>query len=264
MLATRHGKERAIGPVFAATIGLEVFVPPQLDTDGLGTFTGDVPRAGSMREAARAKARLGLAATGLPLAIASEGSFGPHPVVPFVAGGAELLLFRDEERGLEIVEEAVSEQTNFAAADVSDLAALDLFLTRVGFPSHAVVCRVGSTILKGIRSRSQLKAFLDRSGGPLRLEADMRAHMNPTRMAEIGRLAQKLATRIATPCPACEAPGFGVVRRDGRLNCSDCGSPTLLVAHLVHGCTQCSHELFHARPDGRTHATPADCPECNP
>jgi len=98
---------------------------------------------------------------------------------------------------------------------------------------------------------------------PLRLEADRRAHMNP-RMGEIGRRAERFAARIAAPCPACAAPSFGAVRRDGGLRCSNCGNSTLLVAHIVHGCVQCGHESFHPRPNGRTHATPADCPECIP
>ncbi|MFU0507935.1 hypothetical protein [Pseudaminobacter sp. NGMCC 1.201702] len=55
-------------------LGLIVGTAPALDTDVLGTFTGEIPRAGSTREAAIAKARLGMAATGLPRGIVSERS----------------------------------------------------------------------------------------------------------------------------------------------------------------------------------------------
>src|SRR6202012_948723 len=43
-LATIHSKERAIAPPFRRLMGAEVIVPPNLDTDVLGTFSGEVPR----------------------------------------------------------------------------------------------------------------------------------------------------------------------------------------------------------------------------
>jgi predicted nucleic acid-binding Zn-ribbon protein len=88
--------------------------------------------------------------------------------------------------------------------------------------------------------------------------------VNPTRMTEIGRLAATLAKRIATPCPSCAAPGFGIVRREAGLPCADCETPTTLVRRLVSGCALCGHEIFAPRPDGRSAASPAECPECNP
>lgn len=262
-LATRHGKERAIAPAFAAATGLAITVPGGIDTDALGTFTGEVARAGSMREAARRKARLGMEATGLPLGIASEGSFGPHPFMPFLALGREVLVFIDDTRGLEVFEEAISEATNFAAVDLAPGADVDAFLARAGFPAHALVLRWGERIIKGIHTRDELAGLLPccESG---RLETDMRAHVNPTRMAEIAKLANKLAQRMATPCPACGAPGFGTVRSETGLACADCGTPTPLVRSLVSGCALCPHENHLPRPDGRSAASPAECPECNP
>ncbi|NHB77752.1 hypothetical protein [Rhodobacter calidifons] len=54
-LGTMHGKAAAIAPPLAR-LGIAVVVPEGLDTDRFGTFTGEVPRAGGMVEAARAKA----------------------------------------------------------------------------------------------------------------------------------------------------------------------------------------------------------------
>ena len=54
-----------------------VVVAAEVDTDRLGTFTGEVERPGPPRETALMKARLGQRATGLPRALASEGVFGP-------------------------------------------------------------------------------------------------------------------------------------------------------------------------------------------
>ena len=66
-LATMHGKEAAIAPAFRDRLGLVLETPQVIDTDALGTFTGEIPRVGSMRKTAIAKARLGMAATGLAL-----------------------------------------------------------------------------------------------------------------------------------------------------------------------------------------------------
>lgn len=263
VLATRHRKEKAVSPAFLSTLGLELSVPDGLDTDSLGTFTRDVARHASMRETALLKARLGMEASGLPLAIASEGSFGPHPLIPFLPAGRELLLFVDAEQGLEICEEAMSERTNFAALEVTQGADVDGFLASVGFPDHALVVRSGEKLVKGVASRTELDRLLD-AGGPLQLETDMRAHLNPTRMGEISRLAERLARRIATACPACGTAGFGPVRCERGLPCADCDAPTQLVRLVVEACTRCLHEQRKPRPDGRLTANPAQCPECNP
>jgi hypothetical protein len=83
-------------------------------------------------------------------------------------------------------------------------------------------------------------------------------------MAEIARLAERLARRIATPCPACGAPGFGITRTERGLACAECDAPTGLVSHVVETCALCRHEQRKPRPDGRLAATPAECTECNP
>lgn len=263
-LATRHGKERAIAPAFAALTGLTLAVPPDLDTDALGTFTGEVPRPAPMAETARMKARMGMEATGLTLGIASEGSFGPHPAIPFMAAAREVLVFIDDAQGIEIVETELSEDTNFAALDLGPDADIDAFLARIGFPAHAVVLRAGSGIIKGIASREALAQAIGGAASPARIETDMRAHLNPTRMAMIARLAERLARRIATPCPACAAPGFGVTRVEPGLPCEDCGMPTSLLRSLVSACARCGQEARGPRADGRLTARPSECPNCNP
>ena len=43
VLATMHGKEAAIAPVLLERLGLAVSTAPDLDSDALGTFTGEIP-----------------------------------------------------------------------------------------------------------------------------------------------------------------------------------------------------------------------------
>jgi hypothetical protein len=49
------------------------------------------------------------------------------------------MIFIDDMHGIEIVEEAVSERTNFAALDLVPGAELEGFLTRVGFPCGVAI-----------------------------------------------------------------------------------------------------------------------------
>ena len=260
-----HGKERAIGPALAA-IGLQLEVPEGLDTDRLGTFTGEVPRLLPMRDCARQKARLAMERAGLAIGIGSEGSFGPHPEAGFIAAGRELLHFIDSARGIEISVERMSPRTNFASLALEPETDVEGFLDSIGFPSHAVIVRAQGFLDKGITSRAHLDAALARALalGGARIETDMRAHLNPTRMGEIASLAKSLAERLATPCPACAAPGFGPERQEAGLCCRACGTPTRLIKRIIHRCTACGHEQALPRPDRLTHADAQYCPECNP
>ena len=263
-LATQHGKEAAIAAPMAELTGLILVVTPDVDTDSLGTFTGEIPRPAPMRETARMKAVLGMKASGLARGIASEGSFGPHPAIPFLPAARELMIFLDKTRGIEIAEEQIAVNTNFAALDLTPDTDLEGFLANAGFPEHALIFRSGERLVKGITSREVLDGLLRDASSAVRLETDMRAHLNPTRMAEIAKLAEKLARRIATACPSCGAPGFGLVRTELGLPCADCGTATGLVRTVVSGCRLCGHEDRGPRNDGRFTANPSECQECNP
>lgn len=261
-LATQHGKERALAPPLARRPGL-IVEAVAIDTDAFGTFTGTMPRTGTAADAALAKARAGMAAAGLPLGLASEGSFGPHPWLPLGAGGVETLAFIDAERGLELTVSAISRRTNFAHHVVADGGDIAPFLARIGFPAHALVVKGadGAVLATGVQDMAALST-LARPGN--RLEADMRAHLNPTRMAAIRTLAGTLAARLGTLCPACGAPGWGQVELLRGLPCSSCHQPTQGVSAIIDGCGVCDHRVRRPRPDGVTAASPASCDWCNP
>lgn len=260
VLATMHGKERAFGPILADRLGMEIVVPPGLDTDTLGTFSGEVSRPGSMEETAIAKARLGASVAGCELALASEGAYGPHPTVPFVAAGLELVVLLDTRSGRVVREHLIDERPVYDHVTIEPGADLDAFLTRIGFPNHAVIARRPDrpdSVVKGIQCRDHLAAVVARlsgeaGGGPLFLQTDMRAHFNARRMETLGRLAEKLANRLATSCPACAAAGSGMTGTRKGLPCEWCSSPTELVATEVWACTDCGHSEDRARRDGLT------------
>lgn len=262
-VASMHGKAGAIAPRLEA-LGLKVETVEGLDTDRFGTFTGEIERAGDMLQAARAKARAALALTEAELIVASEGAFGPHPAIPLLAAGRELILVHDRRTGRDIVEQAVTLETNYERVDLASGASPEAFLQRVGFPEHAVIVRAGERLIKGVQDRGVIEAVLTEARGPVVLETDMRAHLNPTRMGEIARLAQTLADRLARPCPDCGALGFGRVRVETGLPCSACGCETPLARAEIFACGSCGFEEPRPRADARREADPGDCPACNP
>jgi hypothetical protein len=273
-LATMHRKEEAIAPALMEALGLYVVPAPRLDTDQLGTFAGEIPRRSNMLDTAVAKARMGMQATGLPLGLASEGSFGPHPLIPFFLGGIELMVFIDHERGLVVHETLVAEQTNFSHRIVVPAEPIDDFLGTAGFPSHGLIVRphageICHNMTKGITSRTALDAAIGLAAqasadGKAHIETDMRAHMNPTRMRALTTLARQLGRRLASPCPACAAPGWGRMDIVRGLQCEECGTSTDMILKEVFACAAGAHREELPRSDGLTYASPAHCPYCNP
>lgn len=273
-LTTKHEKERAIARPFRAGLGVEVLVPAGIDTDLLGTFTGEVERVGAPDEVALRKARLGMARLGLPFGLASEGSFGPHPHIPFVPAGHELLIFVDDERGLRVVEQALTTETNYAQTETATDDDLASFLSRVGFPAHGLIVRttardVPGEIYKGLTTPAAVREAIARCrarsrDGRARVETDMWAQMNPTRRRVIRRLAVRLARRLRRRCPACQAPGWGVVEVLVGLPCRWCAGPTDCVKGDILGCARCAERRERPRADGLREADPGQCAYCNP
>ncbi len=274
-LGTRHGKERVLGPTLGAALGLRVEVVPDLDTDRFGTFTREIPRRGTALETARAKARAALEAHGhAQFGLASEGSFGPHPAAPFVAGGVELVLLLDRESGLEVTGIDVTMDTNFASRCVASVEEAAAFARRVSFPSHALIVIAAPrgeplpdvAMTKGIVDARGLEEAVERAlrlHGGAWIETDMRAHLNPTRMKSIERAAQLLARGARSACPACGRPGYVPVARVAGLPCAECGAPSQRARAEVLGCGGCGRR--EERPlAGASHAAPVDCPSCNP
>ncbi len=270
-LLTQHGKEQVIASVLGPALGCRVERVGGYDTDLRGTFTRDVPRAGTQIEAARKKARLGMELAGLPLGLASEGSFGPDPMAGMFPWNGELLLWIDDVHCLEVVAMAQG-KANFSHLRARDWTAAEAFARQCGFPGQHLVLRPegerDSCIRKGICSWAELKAgftwAVERSAsGVVFLETDVRAHANPTRLENIGLAAEDLATKLLCACPACGAPGFWIIERVPGLPCEDCGAPTREPHADVLGCVKCPHRVTRERTSTTT-ASAERCDHCNP
>ena len=278
VLASRHGKERAMARPFRQGLGLELVVAEQVDTDHFGTFSGERARPADAATTCRLKAEAALDATGASLGLASEGSFGPHPAIPFLPLAVEWMTFVDRRRDLVISERLEGAPTNFGHTVIAAGAETGSWLERIGFPAHAVIVRPHRgdphssdppPIVRGLQCPQALQqairgaAALSADGLAL-LETDMRAHRNPTRMASIRQLAFRLVRRIRTPCPSCGSPGWGLVGREPGLPCGWCGHPTALLRAEIHGCAHCDHRTEVPRRDGLQTADPGQCLHCNP
>jgi hypothetical protein len=272
-LTTIHGKEKAIAPSIKKILKASI-CEINHDTDLLGTFSGEVDRIGSVEEVLKRKCLLGCESSSIPYGIASEGSFIPYPPFPFIGCDSESMLFLDLEDDIAICESLISTETNFNKLETDSLDEALSFAETALFPSHAIIIRPNiwedkSIIFKGIQIKTDLEiAFTEAkknsSDEKIKIETDMRAHMNPSRMKVIAALAEKLATRIASPCVKCNTPGFGIIRMEPGLHCEYCDAVTKLVKYEIYGCAKCGHEVSKLRSDGKLKASQSECEICNP
>lgn len=270
-LLTQHGKEQVIAPVLEPALGCRIETVQGYDTDQLGTFTRDTPRPGSQLAAARRKARIGMALSGLPLGLASEGSFGPDPWGGMFTWNLELLVFIDDSRGLEVVGLAQG-PGHSVHVQTAHWAELESFALNHGFPAHQLVLRPQGSedlrIHKGVADWSTLRQCFETcqsqaNNGQVFAESDLRAHANPTRMSRIGEAAHNLLARLQSPCPACALPGYWLAEHERGLPCADCGAPTHDYRAEVWLCPACQYRAVLPRQD-KTEAEPRHCSACNP
>lgn len=268
-MGTAHGKAGPLAPPFADVLGAELTTPAGLDTDRFGTFSGDVRRTRTALQTARAKARLGMDAGRLPYGLASEASYGPLPGSQ-LPGHEEILVFLDDARGIEVVEGYRTANTPGSAHRLTAPAEVPPALVD-GLPGQGLVVRpaaadAAAVMVKGITDPAELEAAIrwvtrHSPDGAALVEPDLRAHHNPSRRSVLTRLATTMAHRLATPCPACAAPGFGHVASEPGLPCRACGARTPQTGAEIHTCAVCSHHRARPVPGG---ADPLWCPECNP
>jgi len=271
VIGTMHGKEAVIAPILGAT-GLRFEIAKEFDTDQFGTFTRDIARQGDQFATVRAKAKAALAWSHASIAIASEGSFGPHLSVPWLPANLEVVLLLDARTGREYIGKTLTTRCTQAHTVIRSLHDAEKFANANGFPEHALVIRTGAgddaaVLAKGIQDPGRLEALVNQglSRWPeLMLEVDLRAHLNPTRMETIATATRDLLRIITTDCPHCQMPGFDVVERMAGLPCEACGAPTHLTRLEILACPVCQHRLERLPDNAPSAADPGHCDRCNP
>jgi hypothetical protein len=271
LIASMHQKEQVLQPLMEASLKVTVSVANGLNTDLLGTFSGEVARIADPLTTARKKCELAMDLNGCDLVLASEGSFGAHPAAFFLPANEEWLLLLDRKNGLEIHARHLSLETNFSGQEFHNLEELDAFASKVGFPSHGLMLRRSKDdlegLLKGITDPEQLRTaaiLLLETQGYGFVETDMRALFNPSRMQVIEETAQLLVQKLNSICPSCQLPGFTVTAAEPGLPCSLCGTPSsAALAHLMV-CNHCQHQEKVDFPHGKKTEDPQYCQVCNP
>jgi hypothetical protein len=273
VLGTMHGKEQAIAPRLETSLGLQVIVPQDFDSDRFGTFTRNIKRMGTQIEAARAKALQAIELTGHDIGLASEGSFYPYPNFPIITCNREIVLWVDKKHNLEMIGQAISTDTNHAGQSITSVEEALSFAQKVGFPEHGLVVmsdRDSTTcedICKGISDEKSLITIVEKTIDKKReiwIETDMRAMHNPTRMKAIELATDDLIRKLNSFCPRCSWPGFDVIEKKAGLPCRLCGFPTSMIRVEIFGCHQCGYQEQRPSADAGEKADPMYCEYCNP
>jgi len=271
VLTSKHEKLKLIKPAFDQYLGCDLF-EENLDTDQLGTFSGEIERTAPPRETAILKARLGMNSTGLKIGVASEGSVSPDPVIPFVNSNIEHLVLVDDENQIVISEVYRSFDITVATITTSPGKDISEFLQTADFPNHGLIVRPNAEkkndCVKGIRDLDSLNnaiAAISRisADGLVVIESDLRAHFSPSRQKNIAIVAKQLAVRASRLCPNCQMPGWGRSGYEKGLKCSTCKleNPDA-IRQAKTSCDNCNHILL-----GQVLAKeldPANCQFCNP
>ncbi|MBD2347260.1 DUF6671 family protein [Anabaena subtropica] len=275
ILATMHQKEKVIAPLLQQELGIKVTVPSDFNTDIFGTFTSEIKRPGTQIFTARLKAEKALELTGESLAIASEGSFAPHPLVPYIYSNREIVVLIDKINDIEIIGEELSTDTNFNHQVVENLDEAYIFAQKVGFPEHGLIVwfenldKGCNEIIKGITKEvdftTTINLFLQKSpNSRVNIQTDMRAMYNPTRMKNIEKATHNLLNKINSCCPQCHIPGFTRTENIPGLPCELCYMSTPLTLTAIYQCKKCGFRQEKRFPDGIKFANPSQCMYCNP
>lgn len=271
LIVTKHQKEKVIAPLFEKTFNLKSKVSENFDTDSLGTFSGEIERVNDPITTLRDKCLLAMELEGFDLAVANEGSFGPHPQLFFAPVDHELAIFIDKKNSIEIIASEISMNTNFGGRLVNSYDDLLNFASDAKFPTHAMILRkeehFKEDIFKGITTSEMLfdaYSTLFQKYGSVFAETDMRAMYNPSRMLVIEKVFEKLISKINSHCPICNTIGFDIVEVKKGLPCSQCGFKTRSVLAHRYQCKKCNHFEERLHPNGIFTEDPMNCDICNP
>ena len=183
----------------------------------------------------------------------------------------ELVLLIDDIRNIEIIG-FFGGQAQSTSQLVSSWDELTALLSETQFTTHQLVirpddeyhpeCRKGIKDLKSLKEAFEWATSLSKKGNVF-VENDLRAHTNPTRMANILKATQDLSRKINSLCPECESPGFWVTERKKGLLCACCEAPTNLPVANIWSCVKCNYKKEELIPN-QTKADPSKCHYCNP
>jgi hypothetical protein len=267
LIVTNHHKELVIAPILEEMLGLKCVYSQIFDTDSLGTFTGEIERIKNPVNTVKDKCMLGIQLPDVDFIVANEGSFGPHPLIPFIKADEEFIAFYDKKENDFVVEKMLFYETNFSTETITEIDQLDTALTKLNFPTHGIIIKAEREIIKDIKDlaliRNKIKELLNIYGQCI-IDTDMRAMNNPTRMRCISQLTLKLANTLLSICNQCGRYGFSIIRQVAGLKCSLCNRPTKSILYQLYQCKKCGFEKKKIYPNKKHIEDPTYCDWCNP
>ncbi len=250
--ATKHGKEMLLKPMLAE-LGVNC-IETLIDTDKFGTFSGEVERRGSVRETLRKKIKAAADKHAeAQFILASEGSFGPHPLTGFMQTDLDSPLLWDRETGSEIYAEYLATDPIHAEKILGTRDDYRAFLKEITFPDHGLSVHpegLLAPLFKGLHTvqdveQAMLKCFIASATARVVLKTDLRACHNAARRDAIYNAGIKLIECLNSFCPAC---------RD----------PSRIAKAVMLACPRSKTTEERPRPDGQRELEPSECEFCNP
>ena len=271
LFATKHGKEEIIAPLFAQ-IGMTCF-QASVDTDLFGTFTGEIKRIGSVRETLKNKinaaAEINLDAR---FVLASEGSFGAHPILGFMQTDLESLLLWDRKFKAEIYSDFLCSNPVHREHVLSPKDDFRSAIKSLGFPEHGVIVHPENSLIpifKGLHlehdvAQAMIDCFSASTNGRVVVANDLRACHNATRRTAILEAGKVLIEKLKSFCPSCSYPGYAITSGMPGLPCCECGEASQIAKTVLFECVSCTFSEEKERPDGKKSIEPSECEFCNP
>lgn len=275
---TMHEKEKILSPLFNAKLSASFVIPKNINTDLLGTFTGEIKRDSDLQAVLRKKAHAGMKELGLDYGLASEGSFVAHPLVPFLNYSFESLVFVDAQKKIEIFSNLKSSESQALYSEIKSQKDLQTFLKQINFKEQALVLKPshdfsGSNefIFKGLTEENSTLEAYNKIRSQFNqenawVETDNRAHMSFKRRAAILKSGEELMTKILSVCNGCGCPGFAMSDSVKGLPCGLCGLKSDITLKEIWTCpnSSCSHSETRPRADGLETIESSHCQGCNP
>lgn len=258
-LVTKHQKAKLIAPALAA-LNIDVVECSAFDTDTLGTFSGEITRTLSPKQAALTKAKKACELTGAEWGLGSEGSFGGGPYPGLMNWNEEILCLyhRDTQN---VIYAYASGPTLVNAINASTLSDLENALEK--YPNQHWMLTFEDQLYKGLSAQHVLDVVSQKKRvAPYHVKPDLRAMYCPERQKMIRQAASNLAVRLQSPCPACDAPDFVIKSLETGLSCRACSLPTERIKSRIKRCDSCHHQEVIAATEKQ--ADPMYCPLCNP
>jgi hypothetical protein len=267
IIATKHGKERVIGPLIESELKAQWMLPKNFDTDALGTFTRERKRRYTQKKTAMKKCKRALRGNDARYAISSEGSFIPHPSIPFVSLDVEVVCFYDKRANRYVFGESSGIPSHHGSKMVHTVSEGMIFAEDQEFPKYGLIVRPhakSKKLEKEIATEESLKKALQQvilKYGSAFLEVDLRAHKNPERMERIKEAAQDCMQNILRICPTCNAYGFSRAEPIRGAKCKLCLMPSDMVKAEMMRCEVCD---YSEERELRSEVSPQFCNYCNP